>query len=195
MRQMSETNVTFSFSLVLLVSYLYICSWSSNCRQWIFLAVKFAIINAWPRKATHNWRVVCEQALLFGRAKRAGLSRVYFSRYSPNGELARRLLTRNKPILRQDGNLGYRNRFSIKTWSKVDTSKQAPSEWVPENCRVYFSNYWSSNLTNPNQKPTWLFEYALVDGISVISVLVGTMSSVDFLSCSCIHSCKMIFKV
>ena len=57
--------------------------------------------------------LACEQALLFGRAKRAAregaserrmregpavasplacLSRVYFSRYPPNGELARRLM-------------------------------------------------------------------------------------------------------
>ena len=45
--------------------------------------------------------IACEQALLFGRAKRAArertrgrlacLSRVYFSRYPPNGELAHRL--------------------------------------------------------------------------------------------------------
>ena len=49
-------------------------------------------------------RTACEQALLFGRAKRAKmgrekpplsrlLSRVYVSRYPPNGELARRLYT------------------------------------------------------------------------------------------------------
>ena len=48
--------------------------------------------------------IVCEQALLFGRTKRAArehaseraplacLSRIYFSLYPPNGELARRLL-------------------------------------------------------------------------------------------------------
>ena len=41
--------------------------------------------------------IACEQALLFGRAKRAArgwrtcLSCVYFSRYPPNGELAHRL--------------------------------------------------------------------------------------------------------
>ena len=49
-------------------------------------------------------RIACEQALLFGRAKRAAmgrekhplsplLSRVHVSRYPPNGGLARRLYT------------------------------------------------------------------------------------------------------
>ena len=49
------------------------------------------------------FQLACEQALLFGRAKRtreqaakprgACLLRVYFSRYPPNGELARRLFS------------------------------------------------------------------------------------------------------
>ena len=52
--------------------------------------------NYYPQ--THNmviWNrrnLACEQALLFGRASPlACLSRVYFSRYPPNAELARRL--------------------------------------------------------------------------------------------------------
>ena len=75
-------------------------------------------------------KIACEQALLFGRAKRAAserrsregpapavasplacLSRVYFSRYPPNGELARRLV--KKSLCRGDLLLFRDNRIQI----------------------------------------------------------------------------------
>jgi len=61
-------------------------------------------------------KLACEQALLFQRAKRAAqervseresregarfLSRVYFSRYPPNGELARRLQQNSSVTIQQ----------------------------------------------------------------------------------------------
>ena len=65
-------------------------------------SVRLTSVGSFCNKIASLSGLACEQALLFGRAKRAArarasvqlwrlLSRVYFSRYPPNGELARRL--------------------------------------------------------------------------------------------------------
>jgi len=65
-------------------------------------SVRLTSVSSFCNKIASHSGLACEQALLFGRAKRAARarasvrlsrlpSRVYFSRYAPNGELARRL--------------------------------------------------------------------------------------------------------